>query len=385
MKKSGIIILLLAVVVLIFFLSKEDSKVPDEKGISVSSALGNIPEAGFERADRHREFIFPDDHGPHESFRTEWWYFTGNLQTPDGKLFGYQFTIFRTALSSSQNIRSSEWAADDIYMGHFAISDISSGKHYSSERFSRGDDQLAGAYSNPLKVWLEDWRIEGEYPSANFKMPVFSVISSCDNFSIDIELIPVKPLVLQGENGLSRKGVQEGNSSYYYSYTRLETSGTLTIEGEKYVVSGLSWMDREWSTSALDTNQVGWDWFSLQLDNGMDIMYYQIRDKDGNPDEFSKGSVILPDGTKIGINSEQIELEVISDWLSPEGVSYPSEWRFEIPSMEIELRLKPFFNEQEMDLSVKYWEGAINVLGNYAEIQVRGKGYVELTGYADRR
>jgi predicted secreted hydrolase len=366
----------------VFFFACEDKKVIDsEKSVSLSKAMGEVADEDFSKAVDKRKFVFPEDHGPHPNFRTEWWYFTGNLLSDDGKIFGYQFTIFRTALSKEKSERNSEWNSNQIYMAHFAVTDIDGNKFYFDERFSREGNNLAGAQIYPFKVWLEDWQIIQIQNRVLFDLPIINVMAKTENFEIDFILESVKPFVLQGDAGLSQKGKQQGNASYYYSYTRLKTKGKIILAGKEYSVSGFSWMDREWSTNALSEDQKGWDWFALQLDDNTEIMYYQMRKKDGTSDVFSKGVFVDETGASQLINRDDVILEVKDYWESGGGEKYPSGWNLQIPSKEIDLKITPAVKNQLMDVAVRYWEGSVKIEGKKSNTDVRGKGYVELTGY----
>lgn len=352
-----------------------------DSGINLSKAMGKVKDEKFEKAYDKRKFIFPEDHGPHPGFRTEWWYFTGNLTTPDNKKFGYQFTVFRTALSSGRKSGVSEWRSDQIYMAHFTVTDISNGRFYFDERFSRDGNELAGAQAEPLKVWLEDWQITESENRKAFDLPVISIKAKSDKTEIRLWLESVKPLILQGNEGLSQKGSQPGNASYYYSYTNLKTSGIIITEDREYEVNGKSWMDREWSTSALSEDQKGWDWFSLQLDDSTELMYYQMRKKDGTPDKYSSGVIIDKAGLKRQINREEADLEVTESRKNSSGIEYPSGWNLKIPSEKIELKIIPAVRDQFLDVTVKYWEGSVTVKGKKSNTDISGRGYAELTGY----
>ncbi|MBL8006799.1 MAG: carotenoid 1,2-hydratase [Ignavibacteria bacterium] len=352
-----------------------------DSGINLSKAMGKVKDEKFEKAYDKRKFIFPEDHGPHPGFRTEWWYFTGNLTTPDNKKFGYQFTVFRTALSSGRKSGVSEWRSDQIYMAHFTVTDISNGRFYFDERFSRDGNELAGAQAEPLKVWLEDWQITESENRKAFDLPVISIKAKSDKTEIRLWLESVKPLILQGNEGLSQKGSQPGNASYYYSYTNLKTSGIIITEDREYEVNGKSWMDREWSTSALSEDQKGWDWFSLQLDDSTELMYYQMRKKDGTPDKYSSGVIIDKAGLKRQINREEADLEVTESRKNSSGIEYPSGWNLKIPSEKIELKIIPAVRDQFLDVTVKYWEGSVTVKGKKNNTDISGRGYAELTGY----
>ncbi|MBD3225235.1 MAG: carotenoid 1,2-hydratase [Caldithrix sp.] len=350
---------------------------------TVNRVLGNTDTAGYARAIQPRNFQFPYDHGPHPAFKTEWWYLTGNVTDVSGQRFGYQFTIFRTAMVPKPGTQNNTWLTNQVYMGHLAVSDISRERFYHFERFSRSNNQLAGARRIPLKVWLENWQLYTAQADTGGSIPPMHLRASNQTIGLDLHLQNSKPPVLQGDRGLSQKGPQPGNASYYYTLPRLTTRGTFTIHDETFKVEGLSWLDREWSTSALDTNQVGWDWFALQLDNGIDIMYYQIRQRGNRVDPHSKGSIVFADGDYELLSREQVRLEVLDHWQSPRGGGYPAEWNLRIPAHQTVLHIEPAMADQELDVSLRYWEGAVQIKGTYQEKAITGKGYVELTGYAE--
>jgi predicted secreted hydrolase len=326
-----------------------------------------------------RPFTFPEDYGPHPEYRSEWWYFTGNLRDQLGRKFGFQMTFFRNGIHRIQYAQDmSNWRTDQIYMAHFALTDVGSKKHYTFERFSRGAVDLAGAQSTPFHVWLENWRAESRNREELFPLTLKGDAHDEENnrIAINLELDTVKPLVLQGNQGLSRKSAKHGNASYYYSFTRLPTRGTITIGEEIFMVVGSSWLDREWSTSSLSKEQAGWDWFSLQLDDEREIMFFQIRLKNGGVDPVSQGVLVNPDGSYQTITRDDILYKALSHWESPQSKRYPSEWHFQLPKESIDLKLRPLVADQEMRLSFTYWEGAVEISGSHS-----GVGYIELTGY----
>jgi predicted secreted hydrolase len=334
---------------------------------------------GFRRADEPRPMIFPEDFGPHPDYQTEWWYYTGNLESEEGQRFGYQLTFFRRALlpADDRAARASNWAADQVYMAHFALSDIAGREHYAFERFARGAAGLAGAQIEPYQVWLENWQV------AQVGDNRYHMAAQQEGFLIDLNLEDIKGPVLHGEDGYSRKGPEAGNASYYYSQTRLLTSGVVQIGEQRYAVSGLSWKDHEYSTSALSQGQIGWDWFSIQLDNGSELMVFQIRRQDGSIDPFSSGTLVNPDGETQALYRDDFTIEVGDFWRSPRsGGSYPARWKVSIPAMDITLNLEPYLANQELNVSYAYWEGAVRVVGTSGGKSVSGSGYVEMTGYA---
>lgn len=346
--------------------------------VSVSEGLGGTPDPGFERAIAMRELVFPDDHGPHPSFATEWWYFTGNLFDDEGRRFGYQLTLFRIGLKPGDAHGDSAWRSNQIYMGHLAVSDVARKKHYSAERFSRAAAGLAGAKVEPITVWLGPWSIRGAGPSEAFPL---HLQADGREFEIDLSLAPGdRPVVLQGDRGLSRKSEEPGNASYYYSYTRLPTHGTIKIADTAYRVKGNSWFDREWSSSALAEDQVGWDWFSLQLDDGRDLMFYRLRDRTGQQHPFSQGVLVDSQGVIASLDSKSVTVTPKRFWRSETGARYPVAWRLESELHNLDLSIEASLDQQEMRMAVSYWEGAVDVTGSH-----RGMGYLELSGYAASR
>ncbi len=380
LKKYTVALTLLAGGVFVFVVALQ--LVPHAKINDTQSAfleqLNSTSNQQFDKAVQVKAFNFPLDHGPHNTYQTEWWYLTGNLQSHDGHQFGYQLTFFRVALSPEVPARSSAWASNQFYMAHLALSDIKNDKHYASERFSRAALGLSGAEASPFRVWLEDWEISGNKDTP-FPM---TLNAKTAEFGIQLKLQNLKPLVLQGDQGLSQKSTEKGNASYYYTYSRIKSEGSVTTADKTHQVSGLSWMDREWSTSALAADQAGWDWFALQLSNGYDLMYYQLRKKNGTADPASGGVLVDPDGKYIKLTSSDVQLSAQKHWQSKEtAVRYPIGWQLDIPKEGIQLRVMAKRANQEMNVSIRYWEGAVQVNGKYKGKNVTGAGYLELAGY----
>ena len=356
--------------------------------VSVAEAMSGDT-TGYARADVVRDFVFPADHGPHPAFKAEWWYVTGNVRATDGsdRRFGIQFTVFRSALApaSAASARPSAWSADQLYMAHVAIGDVAAGRFYDAERFARGAAGLAGASAEPVEAFLGPVRLvqaaaepSGRRSQADGAVPL-RITGEADGAAFDLEARPLKPVVLQGDRGLSQKGVGPGNASYYYAQTRMGTVGTVTLpDGESVPVEGLTWLDREWSTSALGPNQVGWDWFALHLDDGRDLMLYQLRRSDGSKDSLSEGSLVAPDGSKTRLDAEDFTLEPLATWESPSGGTYPTRWRVRVPGTGLDVEVAAAFEAQELDATIRYWEGAVDVAGSAS-----GVGFLEMTGYAD--
>jgi len=370
---------------LIAFACGREPRESSPPALRVAEVLGAEAEAGFARAFEPRPFEFPADHGPHPEFQSEWWYFTGNLDAEldegTGRRFGYQLTFFRRALAAGEPARASRWATRQAWLAHFALTDADaagSGRFRAFERASRGALGLAGAELAPLRVWLEIWEAASVGPDT---FPL-RLAAEEDGVALELELRPAKPLVLHGESGLSRKGSQSGNASFYYSATRLETSGTVRAGGASFAVRGFSWMDREWSTSALEPGQVGWDWFALQLDDGRELMLYRLRREDGSADPASSGTLVERDGRSRALAANEASVEALATWRSDaSGATYPSRWRIVVPSAGLSLEVRPLVPEQELRLTFRYWEGAVEVEGLARGAKVDGRGYVELTGY----
>ena len=360
------------------------------RGLSLVETLGGADTVGYARALEPRPFVFPTDHGPHDDFRSEWWYFTGNLDAVDGRRFGFQFTIFRGALAppspeaSPTAADSSAWATRQVYLGHFTVTDVAGRSFTEAERYTRGSTGLAGARAAPFRVWLDDWEVTGQRSSAASD-PAWPMTLRARDDAIGLELLltPLKPVVLQGVDGLSQKGAEPGNASFYYSYTRIGAEGSIEVDGESVPVTGSAWLDREWSTSALSEGLVGWDWFALQLSDGRDLMVYQLRGADGQPDPRSDGVLVDEDGGVRHLSLGDFSLSAIGSWTSPiDGAVYPSGWSIRVPAERLDLTVTPVLEDQELDVSFRYWEGAVDVEGTAGGLPVSGRGYVELTGYA---
>jgi predicted secreted hydrolase len=331
---------------------------------------------------------FPKDHGPHPGYRTEWWYYTGNLQTESGDRFGYQLTFFRSQISPSGAEKrwprpTSAWRAQQIYLGHAAISDISGKRHLQAELVAREALGLAGTSeaSGDTVIFIKNWH-------AQIGETAHTLKAITDEFSYELTLQPAKQPVLHGQAGYSRKGSTPERASCYYSVTRLISSGTLTLGGKTLKVEGLSWMDHEFSTAPLEQGIVGWDWFSLQLSDRTEIMLYQFRNEKGGLSPASSGTFIDPSGNLRHLTKDDFSIEVLDQWESPLSQAlYPTQWRLTIIPLSIQLGIDANLSDQEMQTpastGVTYWEGSVSISGSAAKHSVKGMGYVELTGYAE--
>ena len=364
-----------------------EPEAPAEGGGDVGELLGGGETAGYARAAGERAFTFPADHGPHPDYRQEWWYFTGNLESEQGRRLGYQITLFRNAVAPKAPALDSAWATNQVWMGHLAVTDPEGGRFVFDERFARGALDQAGARAEPFAAWLGPWRMEAAGEGAGESAgesgpPPFRIRAAGEDFRIDLTLAPGKPPVLHGDGGLSQKGPEAGNASWYYSLPRLPTRGQVAIRGEQWSVTGASWLDREWSTSALGEGQTGWDWFALQLEDGRDLMIYQIREAGGESAPQSYATWMDAEGEREpALDFTAIELEPVAYWQSPEtGARYPVEWRLALPGENEAWTVRAVQPAQELRTFVTYWEGAVDVR---AAGEAIGRGYLEMTGYAD--
>jgi len=378
MKKLIYALLIVALLVSSgLFLVQQRVTPPASKPTSSNSLLSADNKA-YARVLKPAAFTFPKDHGAHPEYHVEWWYFTGNLQSAAEQKFGYELTFFRFALTPDQPKSLSMWRDNQIYMAHFALTDVQDKHFYTDERFSRAGNDLAGADVEKYHVWLYDWKAEATDESGS----VIHLEAKTDEFAISLNLKPEKKIALQGFEGYSKKNEELGNASYYYSYTRMATTGSIWVNQQSFDVSGSSWMDREWSSAALSAEQVGWDWFALQLSDHSELMFYRFRRKDGKQDIHNAGAIFNADDSKISLDYSDVSIKVLEHWKSPHSyISYPAKWHISIPSQRLELEITPLINDQELNHRYRYWEGAISVTGKKYDQPINGQGYVELTGY----
>jgi predicted secreted hydrolase len=347
---------------------------------------------GFAQVLEPRAFEFPRDHGPHPEFRQEWWYLTGNLDAADGERFGFELTFFRVALvppmpGQASDTRgsvelASAWRTREIYVAHFAITDVARSRFRSQQRFSREALGLAGAQAAPLHVWLDDWSLEA--PMQRGGGP-WQLHAAQEGYAIELWLEPQGVPVLNGAGGLSRKSERTGDATYYYSIPRLAAHGQLRREGQSLELHGLAWLDREWGSGGLGPREVGWDWFGLQLDDGSALMFYALRDQHGARDAHSAGSWIGADGSVRALADRDVSITVTASWRNRAGDRYPGGWRVSVPALALDLAVHPSLADQELRTTPPYWEGAVDVSGTRAGRALGGRGYVELVGYAQER
>jgi predicted secreted hydrolase len=348
-------------VLLLMVLSGCDNSVPVEKGFA---GLGGSA-AAFSPVVPGRVFSFPADHGPHDGFRIEWWYVTANLKDDQGREFGVQWTLFRSALNAGPT--AAGWASQVIWLGHAAVTSATA--HHAAERYARGGVGQAGVSPAPFSAWIDEWRFSSQGPDT---LTDLQLSAQDKNFSYQLRLTSTGPLVLQGDQGFSQKS-EQGQASYYYSQPFFQASGTLQIDGKRYQVSGPAWLDREWSSQPLTANQTGWDWFSLHLDSGEQVMLYRMRQRDGEP--YVTGTWIDAQGRTQPLHASDISLTP-QDTATVAGRSMPVRWSVRIPGKNLEISLTALNPDAWMDLRIPYWEGPVRLSGSQG-----GQGYLEMTGY----
>lgn len=318
-------------------------------------------------------YTFPHDHFDHPGFRTEWWYYTGNVRGDGGHRYGFELVFFRQGERRGPAANPSAWRVDDLYLAHLAITDIDGGRFHSFRRLNRAGPGIAGVDGADGHIWNGNWDVRW-----NVTNDVQSLRAVADGVRLSLRLTPEKPLIIQGENGISVKGGAPGQASHYISFPRLAADGELN--GER--VTGTAWMDHEWFSHQLAPNQRGWDWFSVQLDNGSELMLFELRRMDGTIDPHSSGTYIAPDGRARHLAHSDFELQPTGWWTSPKtGARYPTRWSISVPGLSIRLKCSAALDLQELagegEASPPYWEGAVVYSGTET-----GVGYLEMTGYA---
>jgi len=371
MKRDIIIAALVALVAVVWLVQRIEQREPDASSVSGTALLNAAPDA-FKRVTGPEPLVFPADHAMHPGFRNEWWYFTGNLSDAAGRRYGFQFTLFRFAVAPGEPL-DSDFDSDAIWMAHFAISDVARKRFISEERFARGALDLAGATAD--EWWLRDWTVTRTEDGWRLR-------AQLDDASLDLDLAPRKPVVLQGDSGYSQKGPAQGNASRYYSITRIEADGRLVLDGNAADVTGSAWLDREWGSSQLGPGIAGWDWFALQLKDGRDLMLYRLRTEGGEASRFSAGVLVEADGGYRVLGREDFAFEEIRRWEDRQGVDWPVAWRVLLPAEGMEFEVRPAFDAQRWYATVGYWEGAVDVI-DPVDQRTLGRGYLELSGYAD--
>jgi predicted secreted hydrolase len=352
--------------------------------IPLAMALG-VP---FKQALPGFTYHFPQDHAAHPDFKTEWWYYTGHLQTASHQRYGYELTFFRIGREQPPEalkkvLKDSPWTTRQLYAAHFALSDETGKRFQFSEKLNRMGIGIAGAHSQVCSVWNELWRVDqlGSQMVLQAQFPD-------GKQSIHLLLSPEKPVVIHGKNGVSQKAGCVGCASHYYSFTRLKTEGNLMVDGKIQPVTGLSWMDHEFGSNQLAARQAGWDWFSVQLNDNTELMLYLLRNQDGSIDPNSSGTMVPENGQARHLTLKDFQVKSSGKkWLSKaSGGLYPMDWQIDIPSEKLGIAVTPTFENQELQTTasttVAYWEGSVTVSGTRNGKAVKGQGYVEMTGYA---
>lgn len=339
--------------------------------------------AAFEPAQPGYEFEFPRDHFEHPEFETEWWYYTGNLRSPNGRRWGFELTFFRLAVERDVP-KQSAWDVDQVYLAHLALTDVASTRFYRAERLNRAGPGLAGAEEGARRIWNGNW--SATWQPGDPRKPSQRLQAFGEEFALDLLLQPEKQLVVHGQDGISRKADGPGKASHYISFTRLQAKGHVILDGNPHAVEGTAWMDHEFSTDSLGARQVGWDWMSIQLEDGHDLMLYGMRRQDGQHDAFSSGTFVDREGRAVHLKATDFRLEPGRTWRSREtGAEYPVEWSIEIPRLGYRLACQPLVDGQEVvgrhRRAPVYWEGAVRYSGDRDGTPVQGVGYLEMTGY----
>jgi predicted secreted hydrolase len=324
-------------------------------------------------------YEFPRDHFNHPDFQTEWWYYTGNLKSTDGRRFGFELTFFRQAIRRDP-AKVTAWDVQDLYFAHLALSDLNGGEFYHAERTNRSGPGIAAVSESLGRIWNGNWQIQWHGSDQELK-------AIDKRFQLHLTLQPEKPPVIHGENGVSQKSEGLGRGSHYISFTRMVTSGAIDIGNKRSEVSGTSWMDHEFFTHQLESDQAGWDWLSLQLEDHTELMLFYIRRMNGSIDAYSAGTYVDATGKTTHLRSSDFTLQPAGEtWTSPlTGAGYPIHWKVAIPKLSIELEVKTPLLSQELTgkagLVPSYWEGAIVLSGRRDRRSLSGVGYLEMTGY----
>jgi len=330
-------------------------------------------------------YEFPRDYFNHPDFQTEWWYYTGNLQTAEGRKFGFELTFFREGVSRDA-AQNSTWQVRDIYLAHFALSDLDGKNFFHTERTNRAGPGIAGADASLRKVWNGNW-------SVVWSDGIENLTALAGHFALTLALHPEKAPVIHGQNGVSQKSPGEGRASHYFSETRLRASGSLNVDSKQYEVTGLAWMDHEFFTEQLAPELAGWDWLSIQLNDDSELMLFRIRRKDGSIDLYSAGTFVDAQGREHHLKADDFLLEPSSGemqsgatWTSnATHATYPIQWTIRVPSLGIALEASTPLPWQELASNSKivpsYWEGAISLAGTKNGAPLTGAGYLEMTGY----
>ena len=346
---------------------------------------------GFVTAQPGYHYQFPRDYFDHPDYQTEWWYYTGNVKSASGKRFGFELTFFRQGVSRDA-AKTGAWDLRDLYLAHLALSDLDGGRFYHTERTNRAGPGIAGISESQGRVWNGNWQVQWQS-----NQQILQAID--DQFELHFTLTPEKPPVIHGENGVSQKAPGAGRASHYFSLTRIGVNGEISVGTQKMEVTGLAWMDHEFFTHQLDSNQVGWDWFSVQLQDRTELMLFRMRRKDGSLDPYSAGTFVDTRGIGEHLGAKDFSLQPGTlanragsgnlSWTSPATHAiYPIRWTISVPKYQIELTASTLLGSQELaatgNVTPSYWEGAMEMTGSRRAASLSGVGYLEMTGYVGR-
>jgi predicted secreted hydrolase len=347
----------------------------------LATVLGSLSLVGGWRiAEPGWDYQFPRDHHAHSEFKTEWWYFTGNLTTESGQRFGYELTFFRQGIRppAERTGTTSRLIVDDLKFAHFTITDAAAKRFLFYDKASRGSFGDAGFDADDRLAWIDRWSVKMKSDGS------FDLRADAAEGEIALHLVPTKRPVIHGVEGISRKATGSGHASHYYSITRLTTTGNVQVAGKRFGVGGESWFDHEWATNQLASNQAGWNWVSAQFDDGSELMLYGMRLTNGGIDPASSGTFVQADGSALPLTKADFEMIPDSFWHSnATKADYPVGWRIAVPKLQLSFQLQPVLANQELAFTpVTYWEGAFDLSGMRGQQKIRGRGYLELTGYA---
>jgi len=341
---------------------------------------GNVIAGDWKTAEPGWRYEFPRDHQVHREFKTEWWYFTGNLFDAFGRRFGYELTFFRHGIRpvAERDPKASRFIVDDLKFAHFAITDVDGKQFNFDQKMNRGAFGESGFEAGERLAWIDGWTLEEKGHDA------FDVAAATSFGSLRLHLRGTKLPVVHGENGVSVKVAGGTSASHYYSMPRLETTGEMIIDGATRSLGGETWFDHEWSSSQLGKGEIGWDWACLQFEDGAALMLYRMRLESGEVEQSSSGTWIAPDGTTTLLRAADFQMTPTAFWKSKTtGAKYPIGWRIVLPAQHTEFTVQSVLDDQELRLgAVTYWEGAIDASGSRKGKPIKGRGYLELTGYA---
>ncbi|MEO5753960.1 MAG: lipocalin-like domain-containing protein [Chthoniobacterales bacterium] len=343
--------------------------------------LGLLSLAGdWKTAEPGWEYQFPRDHHAHEDFKTEWWYFTGNLTNASGRRFGYELTFFRQGIRppNERSGATSRFVMNDLKFAHFTVTDAAGKTFLFHQKVSRGSFGEAGFGQDERVAWIDQWTLRMQDDGS------IDIRAAAADAKVELHLRPEKRPVIHGPSGISQKAEGAGHASHYYSITRLKTSGSLSVGKERFAVTGESWFDHEWATNQLAPGQAGWNWVSAQFADGSELMLYQMRLANGTIDPISSGTLVRKDGSSVSLSSADFQMTPQSYWESRASkAKYPIGWRIVVPQEQLDFQIQPVLSNQELVFApLIYWEGAFDLSGTRAGQKISGRGYLELTGYA---